>query len=279
MGFLDRLFGRNRPREQETHTDQPASPGQPRNLSLTDQQAIERYQYMLRTAPPEAIEQAHEEAFAKLTPEQRQMVLSQLSTVTPENERPASATDDPRALAHMATRAEVRQPGTLVNIFGKPITTPDGASGSGSSAGASNAAPNYGGYSGYSGYSGYGSGFMGGFGGSLLSSVAGAFIGTAIANTLFDNFAYDQGYNDGFDQDQGNDQPPDNDTGDSQDASDTQTMDYGTSEPDPADQQDWGGDTGDTGDAGNADYGGSDYGDTGDYGGDFGGGDFGGGDF
>ena len=34
---------------------------------------------MLRTAPPETVEQAHEEAFAKLTPEQRQQVLSGLS--------------------------------------------------------------------------------------------------------------------------------------------------------------------------------------------------------
>ncbi|HEV8191697.1 MAG TPA: hypothetical protein VGP82_09465, partial [Ktedonobacterales bacterium] len=120
MGFLDRLFGRNQPRERETPANQPAYRGQQQDQPLTDEQAIERYKYMLRTAPPEAIEQAHEEAFAKLTPEQRQMLLDQLSTVTPENER-ATNSQDPRTLARMATRAEVRQPGTLVNIFGKPL--------------------------------------------------------------------------------------------------------------------------------------------------------------
>ena len=33
-----------------------------------DDQAIARYHYMLKTAPPETIEQAHAEAFAKLSP-------------------------------------------------------------------------------------------------------------------------------------------------------------------------------------------------------------------
>src|SRR5690606_40508340 len=52
-----------------------------------DEQALERYRYMLRTAPPETIEQAHEEAFAKLTPEQRAEVLRDLAEVTPPEER------------------------------------------------------------------------------------------------------------------------------------------------------------------------------------------------
>jgi hypothetical protein len=33
----------------------------------SDEAAVERYRYMLRTAPPETIELAHAEAFAKLT--------------------------------------------------------------------------------------------------------------------------------------------------------------------------------------------------------------------
>jgi hypothetical protein len=41
-------------------------------------QAIVRYRYMLKTAPPETIEQAHAEAF-RLSPEQRSMLLRQLS--------------------------------------------------------------------------------------------------------------------------------------------------------------------------------------------------------
>src|SRR5262249_8917406 len=158
--------------------------------------------------PPEAIEQAHEEAFARLTSEQRQAVLNQLAPVAPEYERPTTAQDDPRTLARLATRAEARQPGTLVNIFGKPRSAPDGAS-----AGASN----YGGYG--------GSGMMGGFGGTLLSSIAGAFIGTAIADSLFDNFAYDRGYADGIDQNQGGDQAPDTNVQDAP-TGEAQPMEY-----------------------------------------------------
>src|SRR5690349_19695971 len=113
MGFFDRLFGRGpdpAPEQPTRRLDQPGG-------QLTDEQAIARYRYLLQTAPPEAIEQAHAEAFAQLTPEQRRMVLQQLSAVVPEQERRA-ATDDPQTLARMATRAELRQPGTLERTFG-----------------------------------------------------------------------------------------------------------------------------------------------------------------
>jgi hypothetical protein len=52
-----------------------------------DEQAIARYRYMLRTAPPETIEQAHAEAFAQLTPEQRRLVLQRLTETMPASER------------------------------------------------------------------------------------------------------------------------------------------------------------------------------------------------
>ena len=67
MGFLDRLFGA--PDERTAPPSQPVP--QARKLS-EDELAIERYRYLLRTAPPESIEAVHAEAFAKLTPEQRQ---------------------------------------------------------------------------------------------------------------------------------------------------------------------------------------------------------------
>ena len=44
---------------------------------------------MLRTAPPEMVEHAHEEAFAKLTPSQRAQVLHELLAETLEGERAA----------------------------------------------------------------------------------------------------------------------------------------------------------------------------------------------
>jgi hypothetical protein len=129
---------------------------------LTDEQAVERYRYMLRTAPPDAIEQAHEEAFAKLTPEQRRLALQQLvQAATPEEQRLAS--DDPKSLARLATRTEIREPGALERLLG----------------------------SGRSGFGGVGFGGM--LAGSLLASVAGTFIGSAIANSFFDGHPYQAG--------------------------------------------------------------------------------------
>src|SRR5512138_391836 len=88
MGLFDRIFG-DAPRP-------PAAPAAPSD----DEQAIARYRYLLRTAPPEAIEQAHAEAFAKLTPEQRRTVLVQLRAATPEGARDATPVmSDPQALA------------------------------------------------------------------------------------------------------------------------------------------------------------------------------------
>ena len=111
MGILDRLIGAGaqRPVSEPQGTEQSA-----------DEQAIARYRYMLRTAPPETIEQAHAEAFARLTPEQRQKVLQQLSDELPERERAAAyrGGDNPEWLARVATRAEVRQPGAIERAFG-----------------------------------------------------------------------------------------------------------------------------------------------------------------
>ncbi len=74
MSIFDHLLGRRpEPGDDARRRAAPrrrsgfaggTSSGQP-----TDEQAIERYRYLLRTAPPEAIEEAHAEAFAQLTVE------------------------------------------------------------------------------------------------------------------------------------------------------------------------------------------------------------------
>ena len=108
MGFFDGLFSDN---DQQSRT----SPSSPRT---EDEIAIERYRYLLRTAPPEKIEEVHAEAFGKLTPEQRQKVYEELSANAPAGEAPSG--DDPQSLAKAATRAELRQPGTLERSFQGP---------------------------------------------------------------------------------------------------------------------------------------------------------------
>lgn len=108
MGFLDRLLGR---------PEQPEPPRREAAPQRTDDEiAVERYRYLLRTAPPETIEQVHTEAFSKLTDEQRDLLFQQLTENAMEGERPADA--QPATLAKAATRAELRQPGTLDRAFG-----------------------------------------------------------------------------------------------------------------------------------------------------------------
>jgi hypothetical protein len=114
MGFLDRLLGRER-RDPDYRGYESEPPRRDADVSTEDERALERYRYLVRTAPPERIEQAHEEAFAELTPEQRRLALEQLSREVPDE--PARG-DDPRSLARLATRAELRRPGTVERAFG-----------------------------------------------------------------------------------------------------------------------------------------------------------------
>lgn len=123
MNIFDKLFGHRQEHEEnpeQRHASRSfTGPAPEASGPLSDEQAIERYRYMLRTAPPETIEQAHAEAFARLTPEQRRIVLEQLSAEVPEQERlRPEAAEDPQALARMATRAELREPGVMERVFG-----------------------------------------------------------------------------------------------------------------------------------------------------------------
>lgn len=113
MGFLDKLFGTDPDEEYRRTTEQVRAASAARS---EDEVAVERYRYLLRTAPPKTIEQVHEEAFAKLTPEQRRMVFNELVKDAPAGDAPTA--DDPRSLAVSATRSEMRQPGTLERSFG-----------------------------------------------------------------------------------------------------------------------------------------------------------------
>jgi len=149
MSIIDKLLGREETTQQQQTRRQVED--QPLTGRSSDEQAVARYRYMLQTAPPETIEQAHTEAFARLTAEQRRLVLEELSADAPEGER-AQAKDDPRSLAGMATRAEIRQPGTIERTFRRM---------------------------------GGGAGMGGMMAANFLSSIAGVVVGSAIAQTFF----------------------------------------------------------------------------------------------
>ena len=99
MGFLDRLFGTNSDAEYRETTNRVRAASAARS---EDEVAVERYRYLLRTAPPETIEKVHEEAFTKLSAEQRKMLFTQLSADAPRGEAPKA--DDAHSLPVSATR-------------------------------------------------------------------------------------------------------------------------------------------------------------------------------
>jgi hypothetical protein len=154
MGLLDRLksYLNDDASGVRTSAYAAAPQGGARGPRSDDEIAVDRYRYLLRTAPPDAVEEVHAEAFAKLTPPQRRLVFEELSHNAAASDRPA--TDDPRTLARSATRSELRQPGFLERTLGS------GAGGSRSP----------------------GLGTV--IGGSMLGTVAGVVIGSAIADMV-----------------------------------------------------------------------------------------------
>jgi hypothetical protein len=214
MDMLRRLFG-----GEDDRVPPQRMTRQRRELS-PDEQAVERYRYLLRTAPPETIEEAHAEAFSKLTPEQRRIVLEELDTTLTPAERASGVTydEEPRSLARLATRAEMRQPGTLERTW-----------------------------SGMPAMSGIGGMGMGGFMmGNFMSTIAGVFVGSAIANAFLGDSGYDQGYADGA-------------AADAQGADAADTGDLGAGDAGSGDAGSFGGDFGGFGDFGGGDFGGGDF--------------------
>lgn len=138
-------------------------------VSPADQAAIAKYRYMLRTAPPEDMERAHAEAFARLAPQQRALVRAELSEQLPPTERPRS--DQPFDLARAATRAELSRPGVLERVLGR---SGGGRGGLGQAGGLA---------------AGTAGGLGAGLGAGLLAGVAGAFVGSAVAGPLLEGFA------------------------------------------------------------------------------------------
>ncbi|WP_420363989.1 hypothetical protein AABM26_06840 [Curtobacterium aetherium] len=247
MGFLDRLLGREeRPDQQrpgggqqqgyqygQQSYQQPAGAAQqpygapqqpygaPQQAGGADERAVERYRYLLRTAPPERIEEVHAEAFAQLTPDQRRMVYDEFTRTAPAGEAPRG--DDPRSLAQAATRSELRQPGYVERSLG-------GIGGGGRQ----------------------GPGFGGMLGASLLGTVGGYVIGSALMSA----FLPDPGSFDGGTDAGGADDGGAGDTGDG--SGDGGAADGGGYEN--ASWGDGGSDLGGASDGGGFDQGFSDFG-------------------
>lgn len=163
--------------------------------TAADRAAIAKYDYLLKTAAPDQLEQAHREAFQRLTPEQRDQVRERLSAESGPYDRPQSSSPDD--LARAATRGEVQRPGFMAKVLGagKRIAGSRGGNFTpGSSRGGS---ARFGRGMGVAGAAaaGAGAGALGGIalgvvGGAVASSVALPLIGDAMASGIdFDGIA------------------------------------------------------------------------------------------
>lgn len=83
--------------------------------TAADRAAIARYDYLMRTADPQSIEQIHREAFERLTPQQRAQIEARMNAELPSYERPASSSAPD--LARAAGRTEAARPGRMRSLL------------------------------------------------------------------------------------------------------------------------------------------------------------------
>lgn len=95
----------------------PVASGASTALSADDRAAIARYDYLVRTADPDRVEQMHREAFARLTPAQRAHVRERMDADLARHERPRSDSADD--LARTAARAEAARPGRMSTLLAR----------------------------------------------------------------------------------------------------------------------------------------------------------------
>lgn len=98
------------------------APSGPLPAILSEEQAIQRYRYLLQSAPPATLAQGHAEAFVRMPQAQRARILRELAAARPAD---PSGTfhplqDDPRSLAEIVTEVEREAPGTLEHALGGP---------------------------------------------------------------------------------------------------------------------------------------------------------------
>jgi hypothetical protein len=86
--------------------------------------SAELYEYLLATGTEATIQSAHEAAFARLGRDDRVLLQERLEEAAPDADRPTS--NDPKALARVATDLELKTPGKLAIVLQAPATQGDG---------------------------------------------------------------------------------------------------------------------------------------------------------
>ena len=129
MDVLKNIFGGGTPDDYQQRAQQYQQGyqgGQGQYADLDHDEVYDRYQRTIQHAPPEVVQQAHEEAFARVPLDQRQQIVDQFRQAHNDPQQPFqypgftnSAQDyDPRQMGQMFGQAQRQQPDLLQGMLG-----------------------------------------------------------------------------------------------------------------------------------------------------------------
>jgi hypothetical protein len=125
MNFLEQLLGGQAQRNEYQDLIKRYEQGHP-SEGYTDQEVMDRYGQMASRLPRDVYKESAEEAFARLSPEEREQFFDFMRqraqqkqvTVPGLNDGATSRSADPGSLAEVTTRAHEQQPGFLRDLLG-----------------------------------------------------------------------------------------------------------------------------------------------------------------
>jgi hypothetical protein len=128
MDVLKNIFGGGTPDDHERRAQQYQQGYQSGQLGdLTDQDVAQRYQQTVQHAPPEVVQQAHEEAFGRLPLDQRQQIVDQFRQAHNDPSQPfqypqmsgGQGDYSPAQMGGMFQQAQRQQPDLLQGMLGQ----------------------------------------------------------------------------------------------------------------------------------------------------------------
>ncbi len=127
MDVLKNIFGGGTPDNYEQRAQQYQQGYQSGQLGgLTDQDVAQRYQQTVQYAPPEVVQQAHEEAFNRLSPQEQQQIVTQFQRAHndpnqafqyPQFNNGGQQSYGPQQMGQMVRQAQ-QQPDLLQQVLG-----------------------------------------------------------------------------------------------------------------------------------------------------------------
>lgn len=131
MDVLKNIFGGGTPDNYEQRAQQYQQGyqnGQGQYANMDQQEVAQRYQNTVQHAPPEVVEQAHEEAFSRLPPQEQQQIVNQFQQAHNDPNQPfqypgfnngGQQTYSPAQMGGMVRQAQQQQPDLLQNMLGQ----------------------------------------------------------------------------------------------------------------------------------------------------------------